>query len=80
MLWQKKKNIRNLWKISNDLTKKTMRLRESIEISLPPNYWRKKDLEKITISELVQRAEGLSRGLYLQLWIKRRDSRIYLSI
>ena len=42
MLWQKEKYPRNPWKISNDLTKKTMRLHENPSKSLSCNYWRKR--------------------------------------
>ena len=42
MLWQKEKYPRNPWKISNDLTEKTMRLHENPSKSLSCNCWRKK--------------------------------------
>ena len=49
--------------ISNDLTKKTMRLHENPSKFLSCNCWRKKDFKKITISELVERA-GVSRAAF----------------
>ena len=73
MLWQKEKSLRNPWKISNDLTKKTMRLHENPSKSLSCNCWRKKTLKKITISELVAACRCISCGLLPQLWIKGRD-------
>ena len=63
MLWQKEKSQRNLWKISNGLTKKTKQLHENPSKFLSYNCWIKKTLKKITISELVERA-GVSRAAF----------------
>ena len=53
-----------------------MRLHENPWKSLSCNCWRKKDLKKITISELVQRA-GVSRAPLSQLCFQGRDFEVY---